>query len=145
MNVEDRCIFCQIVSGALPASLVHRDERCTAFLDIRPINDGHVLVVPNRHAAFLSELDPEDGAHGFRVAQKLAAALRASGLRCDGVNLLLSDGRAAMQEVFHVHLHIIPRYAGDGFGLRFGPGFGRNPSRDELNGIAVKIKGQITA
>jgi histidine triad (HIT) family protein len=139
----DNCIFCQIISGAMTASLVHRDEHCTAFMDIRPINEGHVLVIPNRHAAFLSELDPEDGAHCFRLGQRIASALRASGLRCEGVNLLLSDGRAAMQEVLHVHLHVIPRYAGDGFGLRFGPSFGRNPGRGELDKNANNIYNAI--
>ncbi len=141
--MKDECIFCQIVSGTKPSSTVYRDDACTAFLDIRPINDGHLLVIPNRHASFLVDLDPEDGARLFRVGQKLAGALRTSGIRCEGVNLLLSDGRAAMQEVFHVHLHVIPRFPGDGFGLRFGPGFGRRPERDLLDGIAEKIKNQI--
>lgn len=143
MSVKDDCIFCQILSGAQPSTLVHRDERCTAFMDIRPINDGHVLLIPNRHAPHLADLDPDDGAHLFRIAQKLAGALRASGIPCEGVNLLLSDGRAAMQEVFHVHLHVIPRFSGDGFGLRFGPGFGRRPGRDVLDAVAEKIRHRL--
>jgi histidine triad (HIT) family protein len=141
MTVEaNDCIFCRILSGEMPCSRVYSDGAVTAFLDIRPINEGHVLVIPNRHAACLSELDPEDGAHVFRTGQKIAAALRSSGLRCEGVNLLLSDGRAAMQEVLHVHLHVIPRYAGDGFGLRFGPSFGRHPERGVLDAVAAKIQ-----
>lgn len=141
--MNDGCIFCQIISETKPASVVYRDERCLAFLDIRPINDGHLLVIPVRHAAHLADLDPDDGAHLFRIGQKLAGALRASGIPCEGVNLLLSDGRAAMQEVFHVHLHVIPRFAGDGFGLRFGPGFGRHPLRKDLDEAAKKIKSRM--
>jgi histidine triad (HIT) family protein len=143
MNAKDDCIFCQIVSGTKPSSQVFRDERCTVFMDIRPINDGHVLVIPNRHAPHLSDLDPDDGAHLFQIAQQLAGALRTSGVPCEGVNLLLSDGRAAMQEVFHVHLHVIPRFSGDGFGLRFGPSFGRRPERGDLDAVAEKIKKQM--
>ena len=136
----EHCIFCEILAGRQPVSLVYRDERCAAFLDIRPVNPGHLLVVPIRHAADLAELDEEDGAQLFRVARRLAAALRRSGVRCEGVNLFLADGVVAGQEVFHVHLHVVPRYAGDGFGLRFGPDYGRRPPRPELDEIAGRIR-----
>ncbi len=135
----DDCIFCAIVAGRAPASVVHADERCTAFMDIQPVNPGHVLVVPNRHAAFLADLDPEDGARMFRVAQQAAGGLRASGLRCEAVNLFLADGEAAGQDVFHVHIHVIPRYRSDGFGLRFSPAYGTRPPRAELDRIAQQI------
>jgi len=134
------CVFCQILDGRIPASLVHRDELCTAFMDIQPVTPGHILVVPNVHAASLGELPDDAGARMFRVAQRLARALRQSGVRCEGVNLFLADGKAAGQEVFHVHLHVFPRYPGDGFGLRFGPGYQQRPARAELDGIATKIR-----
>jgi histidine triad (HIT) family protein len=134
------CIFCDILAGRRPSSLVNQDAQCTAFLDIQPVNPGHILIVPNRHAASLAELDAETGGHMFCVAQRLAQALRQSGVRCEGVNLFLADGEAAGQEVFHVHLHVIPRFAGDGFGLRFGPGNRQRPSRAALDEIALKIK-----
>ncbi len=134
------CIFCEILASHSPASIVYRDEVCTAFMDIRPVNPGHVLVAPNEHAATLAELKPDTGAHMFRVAQRLAAAVRNSGVKCEGVNLWLSDGAAAFQDVFHVHLHVIPRYAGDGFGLKFGPHFFTRPGRAELDTIAAQIK-----
>ena len=136
----DGCIFCDILSGRLPSSLVYQDEHCTALMDIQPVNPGHVLVIPNRHAAFLADLDENIGAHMFRVAQRLARGLRASGVRCEGVNLFLADGQAAMQEVFHVHLHVFPRYEGDGFGLKFGPAYFDRPSRAELDAIAQQIR-----
>lgn len=134
------CIFCRIVQGEAPASIVYADEVVRAFMDIQPVNPGHVLVVPNAHASSLSELAEHTGAHLFVVAQRVAAALRESELRCEGVNLFLADGEAAFQDVFHVHLHVLPRYVGDGFGLRFGPHYGRRPSRAELDDVAQRIR-----
>ena len=133
------CVFCDIVAGCAPASVVHRDERCMAFMDIRPIAPGHLLVIPNDHAAFLGDLDPDDGRAMFAVAQRLAAALRRSGLPADGINLHVADGAVAGQEIFHVHVHVIPRFAGDGFGLRFPASYGRHPSRSELDAAAARI------
>jgi histidine triad (HIT) family protein len=118
---------------------VFRDERCIAFMNIQPVNPGHLLVVPIEHAATLSDLDEDVGAHVFRVAQRLAGALRASGIRCEGINLFLADGEAAGQEVFHVHLHVLPRFYGDGFGLRFGPNYTNKPDRQELEAAAQRV------
>jgi histidine triad (HIT) family protein len=134
------CIFCDILSGALPSSQVYHDDVCTAFMDIQPVNPGHVLIVPNRHAASLAELDEDTGAHLFRVAQRVARAVRASGVRCEGVNLFLADGEAAMQEVFHVHLHVFPRFHADGFGLKFSPAYFARPPRAELDRVAQMIR-----
>lgn len=138
------CIFCDIVAGRQPASFVYQDERCSAFMDIRPVNRGHVLVIPNEHAALLADLDPALGGQVFMLAQRVAQALRQSDIRCEGVNLFLADGAVAGQEVFHVHLHVIPRYQGDGFGLRFGPGYGTQPSRRELDTVAAAIKAHLS-
>ncbi|MCU1268151.1 MAG: hypothetical protein JWM21_4469 [Acidobacteria bacterium] len=145
MTDERDCIFCKILSGELEASLVYRDELCAAFMDIQPVNPGHLLVVPNRHAAFLADLKDEEGAQMFRVAQRLAAALRQCDLKCEGVNLFLADGEAAMQEVFHVHLHVFPRHDGDGFGLKLPPGYFQRPERTELNEVAEKIREAFAA
>jgi len=117
------CIFCNILSGLTPADIIFRDELCAAFMDIRPINPGHVLVVPISHAALLTELEEAACGRLLLVAQRVDAALRASGLKCEGVNLFLADGRPAGQEVLHVHLHVIPRFAGDGHHLRFHPAY----------------------
>lgn len=140
----ENCIFCDILAGKLPVSMVYQDELCSAFMDIQPVNPGHLLVVPNIHAAYLADLDPETGAQLFRVAQRLAGALRTSGLPCEGVNLFLADGEAAMQEVFHVHLHVIPRFSGDGFGLRFGPNYLNKSERAALDQAAVQIRGALS-
>jgi histidine triad (HIT) family protein len=137
--VQDQCIFCRLLDGSEPASFVYRDDRCAVFMDIQPINPGHMLVVPNEHAPFMADLDAEMAAHLMRVAHRLTAALRATGLRCEGVNLFLADGEAAMQDVFHVHLHVFPRYQGDGFGLRLGPHYTKRP-RTELDDAARLIR-----
>jgi histidine triad (HIT) family protein len=139
------CTFCAILEGELPASLIRQDEHCAAFMDIQPVNKDHVLVVPRRHAASLAEMDPDDGTATFGMAQRIAAALYRSGIRCEGVNFFLADGVAAGQEVFHVHLHVIPRFTGDGFGLRFGPRYGNRPPRADLDELAQRIAGSLAA
>ncbi len=137
---SNSCIFCRIIAGEAPASVIWRDDTVIAFMDTRPVNPGHVLVVPTLHANELSEMRTDEIARLFAVGQQIGAALRASGLRCEGINLLMADGKAAGQEVGHAHLHIIPRFAGDSFGLHFGPDYGRQPPREELDAAAAAIR-----
>lgn len=132
------CTFCEIAAGRLPSSQLYADDDVLAFLDIRPVTTGHLLVIPRAHAANLAELDPRAGARMFVVAQGLAAALRRSGVRCEGVNMYLADGVAAGQEVFHAHLHVLPRFAGDGFRLTVEFG---HPDRSALDATAALIRG----
>ncbi len=139
------CIFCRIIAGEAPASLVYEDPVCVAFMDIHPLNPGHLLVVPRVHAAGLASLPEQTGGRLFQVAQKLAAALRHSGLRCEGINLFLADGTAAGQEVFHVHLHVLPRFAGDGFGFKRSPGSGPQQERQVLDGYAQDIRQRLNS
>jgi histidine triad (HIT) family protein len=137
------CVFCNILAGEQPASIVYQDESCTAFMDIQPVNPGHVLVTPNTHASSLADLDPACGGHMFRVAQRIAQALRESEIRCEGVNFFLADGSVAGQDVFHVHLHVIPRFRDDGFGFRFGPEYGKRPPRAQLDNQAAALHGTL--
>jgi histidine triad (HIT) family protein len=139
LGLED-CVFCRIVEDVTNASVLYSDERVLAFMDHQPVNPGHVLVIPKGHASRLAELDGETGAWLFRVAMRVAEGLRLSGLKCEGVNLHLADGEAAGQEVLHVHLHVIPRFRGDGFGIRFGRHYGFRPDRSELETTASRIK-----
>lgn len=143
MKETDNCVFCKLLSGELEVTFVHQDDRCSAFMDVQPVTPGHVLVVPHRHSAYLADLDEEDGAQMFRVAQRVAAALRKCGLKCEGVNFFLADGEAAGQDVFHVHLHVFPRYPGDGFGLNLPPDYQQRPAREELNEIAKSIRATL--
>ena len=141
---DDGCIFCQIIAGVAPASIVFRDDLVIAFMDIQPVNPGQVLVVPIAHAPYLSDLDPTVGGRMFEVAQQVAAALRVSGIRCEGINLFLADGAVAMQEVFHTHLHVIPRFDGDGFGLKYGPSSFIRLSREQLEQTASAIRAAVS-
>lgn len=145
MTNEKDCIFCKILTGESEVGLVYRDEVCAAFMDIQPVNPGHLLVIPDRRAAHLADLREEEGAQMFRVARRLAAALRRSGVKCDGVNFLPADGEAATQEVLHAHLHEFPRHRGDGFGLKLPPGYFQKPGRDEWYEAAGKIRGALEA
>jgi histidine triad (HIT) family protein len=142
----DECVFCSILAGEGCASFVYRDDRVAAFLDIRPVNAGHVLVIPNRHAARLTDMEAADGMRLFQVAQRITAALYASGLPCEGVNLFLADGSAAGQDVPHAHLHIIPRFAQDSVAPCFLEHYDEpDASRADLDEIAVRIGAKLVA
>jgi histidine triad (HIT) family protein len=133
------CIFCDICAGDAEASFVYEDERTIAFLDIAPLSAGHTLVVPRAHAASLEELEPEDAQRIVRVAQRVAIALQRTGFRVEGVNLWLADGAAAGQDVFHAHMHVVPRFDGDGFVVSLPPDRHR-PDREELNANAAELR-----
>jgi diadenosine tetraphosphate (Ap4A) HIT family hydrolase len=132
------CVFCEIVAGRAPASVVYEDDASMAFMDIGAVNPGHLLVIPKRHVVGLEDLDDETGMHLFRVTTSMAAAVRRSGLRCDGINLFLADGEAAFQEVFHLHLHVLPRFQGDSF--RIDADWSVRPPREELDQTAALIR-----
>ena len=141
--MSSECVICQLVAREIEVSPLHHGELCSAFMDIQPVTPGHLLVVPNRHAVHLADLTEDEGAGIFHLGQRMAAALRKCGVRCDGINFFIADGVAAGQEVFHVHLHVIPRFPGDGFGLRLPPDYKDRPPRSELDDIAEKIRGLI--
>ena len=138
---DDGCVFCGIVAGELGASVVHGSPTVLAFMDIDPVTPGHVLVVPRAHLPALADLDDDVAAEMFAVARSVAAALRRSPLRCEGVNLFYADGEAAFQEVFHAHLHVFPRFADDGFTI--GARWGSNPSGAELDAHAAAIRSAL--
>lgn len=141
MNREtDVCVFCEIVAGREPASIVYRDELVCAFMDIQPVNPGHLLVIPLAHSAYLSDLSTNAGERMFRIAQRLADAVRHSSVRCEGINFFLADGAVAGQEVFHAHLHVIPRFEGDGFGVHHPPQYHQLPERTTLDAVARSIR-----
>jgi histidine triad (HIT) family protein len=135
---EPDCIFCKIVAGELPATVVDEDERTIAFMDINPATRGHALVVPRLHTPDLLTIDPRELAAVVAAAQRLAA--RAKGrLKADGINVINSCGAAAWQTVFHFHLHVIPRYQGDPMRLPWLPVPG-DPT--EIAAAAAAIKAE---
>jgi len=139
------CIFCAIVAGEAPASLVYQDEHCLAFMDLFPMRPGHVLVLPRQHATYLADLKPELRSHLLEVCNQVVLAQKASGLPCDGNNLFLNDGPAANQHVPHLHFHVLPRRQGDlhkavlSFATRYTNYFGQAAHRQRLEQQARSI------
>ncbi|MCX6777397.1 MAG: HIT family protein [Candidatus Micrarchaeota archaeon] len=110
----EECIFCRIAKGGIPSSKVLEDENFLAFLDINPINKGHLLVIPKKHYGCFLDFPQDQLGPFFAFSQKAAKALIVT-TKCDGFNLAMNNGRAAAQLVPHAHLHIMPRFTGDGF------------------------------
>ncbi|MGC4964124.1 HIT family protein [Gordonia sp. DT218] len=125
------CVFCDIVGGRAPARTVYRDDDVIGFLDIRPVTRGHTLLVPREHSSGLADLDPEMGGRLFAAGQQVAAAMKSGALGADGVNLVVNDGRAAFQTVFHTHLHVVPRHNGDKLSFAKGLVVRRDPDPDQ--------------
>jgi len=132
------CVFCQIVAGESPASIFYEDDIVLGFMTIGPVTTGHAMIIPKRHAAYLADLDEDTGRHLWTITQRTAAAIRESGVRCEGINLFLADGEAAFQEIFHLHIHVFPRYEGDPFKLVTDRDV--KPSREELNQVGQQIR-----
>jgi histidine triad (HIT) family protein len=110
--VTDDCAFCAIVAGSAPAEVVGENERALAFMDINPATDGHTLVVSKAHAEDIWDLEPEAGGEVWALAREIADAMRA-GLEPDGLTLFQANAKAGWQDVFHFHLHLVPRWVGD--------------------------------
>jgi histidine triad (HIT) family protein len=144
MTESAACIFCRIVEGKEKASFVAQGSDAVAFLDLFPINEGHTLVVPRKHAASIGEVDEIAAVAMWSLARRVAAGLRASGLRCEALNFFFADGAAAGQEVFHSHLHVIPRWQGDGFGIKFPPHYGAATDRKTLDDIAARLRKRLS-
>jgi histidine triad (HIT) family protein len=136
MPADPDCLFCKIVAGEIPATVVAEDERTIAFMDINPATHGHALVIPREHTADVHEIDPADLQAVAVTAQRVARRARDT-LGAAGVNLLNSSGAAAWQTVFHFHLHVIPRYTDDPLRLPWVPAPG---DMDDIKAAAAKLK-----
>lgn len=108
------CLFCKIVAGEIPSHTVYEDADTMAFLDIHPNNPGHSLVIPKRHSENLYDMDDHALAAVMRAVQKVARAIKAA-VQADGVNIAMNNETAAGQVIFHPHMHVIPRFAEDGY------------------------------
>ncbi len=136
MSTDPNCLFCKIVAGELPSQRVDEDEHTVAFMDINPATRGHALVVPRNHWANVLSVDPADFAAVALAAQRLARRIDER-LAPDGINIMNSCGSAAWQTVFHLHVHVIPRYVGDPLRLPWIPGPGE-PS--EIAAVAEALR-----
>ena len=135
---RDACVFCEIAAGREPASLVYEDDTVIGFMDIQPINPGAMVVSTREHVPSLAGLDDGQAARLFGVALRLQQAVRGSGVACEGINLFLSDGESAGQEVFHTHLLVVPRFASDT--LRITCEWPEPRPRGELDRLAASIR-----
>ncbi|MDO3403248.1 HIT family protein [Mycolicibacterium neoaurum] len=125
------CVFCAVVAGEAPAIRIHEDDDLLAILDIRPFTRGHTLVIPKTHSVDLTDTAPDTVAAMAALGQRIARAARRSGLHADGNNIAINDGKAAFQTVFHIHLHVVPRRAGDKLSFAKGMLVRRDPDREE--------------
>lgn len=135
--MSEDCIFCKIVAKEAPAGILFENDIVMAFLDIRPVNIGHTLVIPKKHFVTIDEINSEEIYNElFKVGKKMLLLLKKKFPDSTGFNYLIANGKDAGQEVFHVHLHIIPRKHDDGFGFKFGPNFGVTLTKDEISQIS---------
>lgn len=133
---RDDCIFCKIANGEIPSTTLYEDESFRVILDLGPASKGHALILPKEHFADLYELDEEYASKAMLLAKKMAAAMT-KGLKADGFNLVQNNGEIAGQTVFHFHMHLIPRYEGDGEMIHWTPG---ETDKEELEQIARQVK-----
>ncbi len=129
------CVFCQIVAGSAPAVRVYEDAEFLGFLDIRPFTRGHTLVIPKVHSVDLTDTPAPTLAGMMAVGQRIAQATRVSGLAATGNNVAINDGKSAMQSVFHIHVHVIPRRDGDKLSFVKGMVLRRDPDRETTGAI----------
>lgn len=129
------CIFCKIAKGEIPSKTIYEDEEFRVILDLGPATRGHALILPKKHADNLYELSDETAAAAMKLARKMALLMKEK-LHCDGLNLVQNNGAAAGQTVSHFHVHIIPRYEGDGQSINWVPG---EPSQEELEAVRKEI------
>ncbi|NLP17149.1 MAG: HIT domain-containing protein [Clostridiales bacterium] len=125
------CIFCKIISGDIPSSVLYEDEDFKVIMDISPASRGHAIILTKKHFENLYEIDDEVAKKVLVVAKKVAKAMKKE-LNCDGLNLLQNNGEDAGQSVFHIHFHLIPRYKGDSVKLKWVPGEYKNGEAMEL-------------
>ena len=138
-RMSDDCIFCSIVAGDIPARTVHETDDVLAFLDANPLARGHTLVIPKAHAQHVGDLDDDLASELFATVTELTPRVQAA-VDADGANVGINDGEAAGQEVPHVHVHVIPRFEGDGGAPLHAVG-GERPdlSDGELDAVADAI------
>ncbi len=138
---HESCTFCQIINRELPASIIHEDEKVIVIVDLYPVNEGHLLIIPKVHNSEMRAVNSETLQHAMQLAQQMNVALRKSNIPCDGVNLFVADGEAAGQEIFHFHLHVFPRFIGDGFGFRYDRArHFKKSQRIRMDEIAAELK-----
>lgn len=137
-NLAAHCTFCDLIRGAAEVSVCYEDARALAFMDIQPVNPGHVLVVPKAHYETLHDVPHDVAMQLFDVAMRIAPVIRTIA-RADDMNIVVNSGAAAGQNVFHYHVHLIPRTADDGFDIPLPFDGSQMPERTVLDATAARI------
>jgi histidine triad (HIT) family protein len=133
------CVFCRIVAREIPATVVHEDEHTLAFMDLGQVNPGHVLIAVRAHAENLYALNDAQAGAVLRTAARVGRAIR-DAFQPEGLSVYQANGKAAGQTVFHYHVHLVPRYEGDGMALTWPV---KNPPREKLEEAAAKIRASM--
>ena len=137
------CVFCAVVAGEAPGIRIYEDDDCLAILDIRPFSRGHTLVIPKKHHVDLTDTPPETIAEMATLGQRIARAARQSGLHADGNHVVINDGKAALQSVFHIHVHVIPRRSGDKLAFAKNMVLRRDPDLEESGRLLREALAQL--
>jgi len=138
-DLADDCIFCKIIRGQIPSFKVFENDRVFAFMDINPIQPGHSLVIPKFHTENIFEAPGEWAAATINGVQRLARAVNKT-VQPDGINILQANGPGAAQSVFHLHMHVVPRIAGDELKMNWGI---RPGDMDAIGALADRIRGNL--
>lgn len=132
---KDDCIFCKLSNGEIPTNSLYEDDVVKVIFDLSPATKGHVLIIPKNHFDNIYSMDEDTAAHVFKVAVKIAGAMKEA-LNCEGLNIVQNNGEIAGQTVFHFHMHIIPRYKGDAVKIGWVPG---EAEAEEISTLKEKI------
>ncbi len=139
MSFDESCIFCKIVKKQAPASIIYEDETVIVFLDIRPLNIGHTLVIPKKHYVDIFDIPENQLSQVHKVAKQVSVAVKKA-TKADGISIIQQNGKAAAQDIFHLHVHVVPRFEGQKL-----PSFSalREVERGKLEVMAKKIKQEL--
>ena len=139
MSYDESCIFCKIVHEKAPASILYQDETVMALLDIRPLNEGHTLVIPKKHYVDIFDIPENQLTHVYEIAKQVSVAIKKA-TNGDGISIVQQNGKAAGQEIFHLHVHVVPRFEGQSL-----PPFSalKELDRAKLEAVAKKIRRQL--
>lgn len=139
MTFDKSCIFCKIVHKQAPASIIYEDETVIVFLDLRPLNMGHTLVIPKAHYVDIFDTPEKDLSQVHKIAKIVSCAIKKS-TEADGISIIQQNGKAAGQDILHIHVHVVPRFEGQKL-----PPFSelKEVERAKLDAMAKKIKQQL--
>jgi histidine triad (HIT) family protein len=135
----ESCVFCKIVAKQAPASIIYEDKTVLAFLDIRPLCEGHTLVIPKKHYTDIFDISDDELVHVHKIAKKIAPAIKRA-TKADGMSIIQQNGSVAGQDIFHLHVHVVPRFNGQKL-----PSFSelKEIERTKLEEMAEKIRRQL--